>query len=398
MFERFAWPIELWSGLDALWRHAITVVVVPIAVASIANPAKKLWSLFVWYLHYLRRAHRALKDVARTPTSAGLKEGKGIWLAQPIIRPVLTGDPHIQPPPILVVANAKGGVGKTTVAANLGARLAECALELGKKPILLLDLDFQGSLSSMSIARGTDGSVNGFDSKATYLISGDLDTKAIVDAEYATIRKNGHITNVDKLRILTADYELAQAENRIMIEWLLSDRVLDVRFRLMGLLAHDDVRRAFSAIIDSPPRLTTGAIQALAAGTHLLIPTILDEPSSEAVLRFIGQIERFRDEGICPHIKHVGVVATMIDSTQNYNDVEMQLKDRLSLSKQQGGSGGAAVLLPRTTFIPDSARFRQAGGRGIAYLVMGDSANAMTVKRPICELAETVRTQMSLWA
>jgi chromosome partitioning protein len=112
----------------------------------------------------------------------------------------------------------------------------------------------------------------------------------------ATIVKNGgHAIQLSQLRVLTAYYNLAQAENRVMVEWLLGDRQYDVRFRLAELLHSNGVREAFSLIIiDSPPRLTTGAIQALAAGPHLLVPIILDEPSSEAVVTFIRQVETYR--------------------------------------------------------------------------------------------------------
>jgi chromosome partitioning protein len=252
----------------------------------------------------------------------------------------------------------------------------------------------------MSIAGGKDWlPPEGRDSNATYLISGDLTPVDIANSipSMATVKKNGQIIQYDKLRIITAWTDLAQAENRIMVTWLLGDRKADIRFRLTELLHSDAVRGAFSLIIiDSPPRLTTGAIQALAAGTHLLIPTILDEPSSEAVVTFVRQVETFREKGLCPKIKYVGVVATMVNGLANLNPMETQLGDRLALSLENGGAGDIIKLLPASTYIPDSVTFRDAGGKGIAYLSMGDGQNTKKVKGAIRELADRVKETVSL--
>jgi cellulose biosynthesis protein BcsQ len=196
--------------------------------------------------------------------------------------------------------------------------------------------------------------------------------------------------------VLTSYYDLAQAENRVMIEWPLGDRKYDVRFRLAELLHSNAVREAFSMIIiDSPPRLTTGAIQALAAGTHLLIPTILDEPSSEAVVTFIRQVETYREKGLCQCIKHVGVAATMVDRTGSYGTEETRLRDRLGAPTARGGAGGVSQLLPPSTYIHQSAAFRKTGGKGITYPLLGDGHIAARLKTSIRELADAVNREMS---
>jgi chromosome partitioning protein len=401
VFQGFAWWTELWNALRSIVGKDVAGVVAGAFLFAVGYLLKKAWGLIRWTLKYVSRLDRALNDVGRIETPNGRREGKGLWLAEPISGPtVQCCDPHIGPPRILVVANAKGGVGKTTVAANLGACFAMIAQNEGKKPVLLIDMDFQGSLSSMSIAGGKDWlPPEGWDSKSTYLVSGSFSPADIVNSAptSATVRKHGGITKVEKLKIITAYYDLAQAENRVMIEWLLGDRKVDIRFRLADLLHDDIVRGAFSLIvIDSPPRLTTGAIQALACGTHLLIPTILDEPSSEAVVAFVRQIETFREKDLCPKIMYVGVVPTMTDAVQNLGPMEKLLSDRLQLPLEQGGAGGVTKLLPRSTYIPDAVAFRDAGGKGIAYLSMDNGGTTKRVKTAIHNLAAEVNNAMSL--
>jgi Mrp family chromosome partitioning ATPase len=105
-----------------------------------------LLSLHAWL--FVRRRRRALQAVGRVIGQPGPHEARGGWLATPIERPrnYWRGVANSK---TLAIANLKGGVGKTTFAADLGAYLAKA----WQKRVLAIDLDFQGSLSAMAFPR-----------------------------------------------------------------------------------------------------------------------------------------------------------------------------------------------------------------------------------------------------
>ena len=398
--QSLAWIVALWGTFRGTVGRGIADVLAFAFLIIVSFVATKIWRAGKWVYGYFQRMNRVLRDVGRNKGSPWPREGIGLWVAQPISKLHIPDyDHNIEPARILVVANAKGGVGKTTVTASLGGRFAEVAEERNRKPILLIDLDFQGSLSSMSFV-GEENWLpgNGRDSEATYLLSGDRDANDIANFDKTgMVVKSGQLTVVPKQKVITSYYDLAQAENRLMIEWLLGDRKTDLRIHLGELLHSNAVRSAYSLIIiDCPPRLTTGAIQALAAGTHLLVPTILDNPSAEAVVTFVRQVETFRRAGLCPSIEYVGVVATMVDPRQKLGRERQNLDDRLSRSWDQGGVDGKISLLPEATEIPDNVAFRDAAGRGNPYFAMGDGRAVQSTKSAIQALAAQVARKMNL--
>src|SRR5499427_3770456 len=167
-------------------------------------------SLHGWLFVLSRR--RALQAVGRVIDHRGEREGKGVWLTTPIERPRDYWR-NVTNSRTLAIANLKGGVGKTTLAANIGAYLAKD----WQKRVLLIDLDFQGSLSSMA-SPGKDWLPAGHQSSlATRLISGDI-APFDVPLLAQKIDLNADENSPDRLQIITAYYDLAQADNRIMIE------------------------------------------------------------------------------------------------------------------------------------------------------------------------------------
>ena len=329
---------------------------------------------FQWLRSAYRRVSQRWRQLDRARTA--IASPHGIWTHdKPIQHSELRPNPRV-----LVVANAKGGVGKTTVAANLAAALAS-RLE---KPILLIDLDFQGSLSSMAVVdEGVRVPIGKGTSRAASLVSGNLTTADLLQSPLAT--------GSQRIRVVPAFYDLAREENRVMLEWVVGDRSDDPRFTLAKLLSQSEIVDHFGlVIIDCAPRLTSGTIQALAAGSHLLVPTILDGPSTEAVINFIHEVEEFRASNLCPRIKYVGVVQTMQMPRASYDLERRFLEDRLA-----DVSCAENVQRPRLLSVSVSAStdMRRAYGRGIAYPNLSGTPAARKVKQAFDDLAAVmVRT------
>lgn len=342
------------------------------------------------YFFILRNARKA---VAQKYINGTLREGDGLWIAEPIHQPE-SYETKIAAAKILSIANLKGGVGKTTITSNLGACLSKKINEGlpidERKPVLLIDLDFQGTLSGMAIPNTEIWPPRSNDSHSTRLISNKINADNLVDLNYVADDR-------ELLKIIPSYYELAQAENRLMVEWLLSNRNFDVRYSLANILHHPQIRKRFSLIIiDCPPRLTTATIQALCASSHLLIPTIMDKASYEAVNSFSRQVETFKKKQLCPHIQHIGVVGSITNPNGNFAENIFELQDLLNASWQNGGVDGQVQILDSNTFIPKYKRIADNFGRGIIYPTVGNDLPSQTINERFENLSNIVKNKMQL--
>lgn len=352
-------------GLATKWAGELVAVAVLAFLALLLGRVRKL---YVWLGNRWRRLDRA-----RT----AINDPHGLWIFDKPLTPNIDHPNHR----VLVIANAKGGVGKTTVAANLAASLSTQIT----KPILLIDLDFQGSLSSMAIVVAANRMVPGQPSRATQLVANALTPGDLLQMPAAT-------DNPD-IRVVPAYYDLAREENRVMLGWLIGD-VDDPRFTLARLLASPEIVQHFGlVIIDCAPRLTTGTIQALAAGSHLLIPTILDGPSGEAVASFVEQVETFRSAGLCSKIQYLGVLQTMQMPRAKYAAERKALEDQLREVKCAVGISRPRLL--EVSFMA-STDVRRAFGRGIAYSRLSGTPAGRNVRQAIDSLASIVISTIGL--
>ncbi len=199
---------------------------------------------------------------------------------------------------IICISNHKGGVGKTTIAVNLAAYFEKRR----NKRVLAIDLDYQGSLSTTllsSVGLQHAGSL------ANDLLSGGTTGSQALNLAKPLQPK------LPRTSVIPANYEFYQLENRLMLRWLLEEIDTDIRYHLGTVLLSKEIQNNFDVvIIDTPPRLTTAAINALCASHHLIVPTVPDGLSAIAVGRFMQQVKSLQGR-LFPALKFAGVVVNL---------------------------------------------------------------------------------------
>jgi cellulose biosynthesis protein BcsQ len=232
--------------------------------------------------------------------------------------------------PIVSVFNLKGGVGKSMLTANLGATLWG---PQHKKRVLVVDLDYQGSLTRTCLSP----------SRISRLRHGrDMSDKILRDNPPANLLAALAEPVVDeqspehKGKIIATDEELQIAESKSMLRWLLDPKGDDVRYRLRAALHVPEISAHDLVLLDCPPRLTTATINALLASDYVLVPTILDEVSAESVSRVLRWLAVRRDQ-MFPDLDLLGVICNM---TKNIL-AEREVRDGLKASIVDAwGDGG----------------------------------------------------------
>ena len=367
------------SPLDLL----VKLLAIIAATALIYYVQKLLRKRLAWaraVLPSFWASHRKINRIR----NAVHEQGPGLWLA-------IKHNPH--PPStidtlqntsklILTVANLKGGVGKTTLTANLAAFFANPFNDSSRpsRRVLVIDFDFQGSCSSMLFANTDWRPGNNQLSHASELISGTPLTRGQLGQP---------VGGINGVSGISAFYDVASTENREMIRWLMGDEKNDIRYRLAHLLVSDEVLNNFDVIlIDAPPRLTTASVQALCASTHVLIPTILDPLSSDDPVGYFGHQLKAHQE-LWPQLKVMGVIGTLTQ-LQFRGQEEPALigaGDRLRTALEGANGCLRYVETKNTCFefpydcsVKKSAPLARAAGQGVPYVAIGDDGMARIVR------------------
>ena len=188
----------------------------------------------------------------------------------------------------LVVANQKGGVGKTTTALNLAASLSAAS-----RKVLLIDLDSQGNSTT-----GTGEEKNeGLHSLLDVMVNeSDSLEKIIEETKY-------------KFDLIPANSDLISAE--IELSSLPSPTSI-LKKKLTDMQASYDY-----VVIDCPPSLGMMSVNALRAASKVLIPLQCEYYSLEGLASMNKTIKEI-NEATGENIEINGILRTMYDSCLLY--------------------------------------------------------------------------------
>jgi chromosome partitioning protein len=181
------------------------------------------------------------------------------------------------------ICNLKGGVGKSTVAGNLGLALA-----MRQQSVLMIDLDFQRTLSSYVCDVESLVKARAKDQTSKHLLNPAADVKIV--HQYAL-----SIPSVPQARIIPADEGLELTEYAQQARFFVKPEY-EVRFLLRRLLHDEAVTEQFQYVLfDCPPRMTTACINALTCSDAVLVPTSLDQVDIDAVYRTLTWLKELKD-------------------------------------------------------------------------------------------------------
>ena len=188
---------------------------------------------------------------------------------------------------IIVIANQKGGVGKTTTTINL------CTfLSYYKKKVLLIDMDPQANATS---GIGLDIQEN-IGNNIYHTLIGKKNIEDVI----TTVNKNNKAT----IDVIPSHPELSGAEIELV-------SMMAREYRLKNSL--NDLKNEYDFIfIDTPPSLNLLTINALAAANSIIIPLQTEYYAMEGLSALMNTIKLINDN-LNPNLSIEGILLTMFD-------------------------------------------------------------------------------------
>jgi chromosome partitioning protein len=193
---------------------------------------------------------------------------------------------------VMVVANQKGGVGKTTTAVNVAAALAQHGLR-----VLVIDLDPQGNASTALRIDHSEGTPGAYDA----LVEGRRLSSLIQPCP-----------DVRGLGVVPATIDLAGAEIELVSLVARESRLRRVINEYLDEF-EDDSKRVDYILIDCPPSLGLLTVNALVAGREVLIPIQCEYYALEGLGQLLRNVELIQSH-LNPDLEISTIMLTMHDA------------------------------------------------------------------------------------
>jgi chromosome partitioning protein len=257
-------------------------------------------------------------------------------LPRPNVRPA--NAPAPADTQVLVFANQKGGVAKTTTTLNLGVAFAEHGYR-----VLLIDLDPQGNLT----------------------MSQGLNPDAIEQSMFDVLVHRlplEHVIVTREVDLAVSSIDLAGADmalsSQIGRERALEKALAPIRDRYDYIL------------IDTPPSLGLLTINAFVAGTGVIVPVQTEYLSLRGLVQLENTLAMVR-ENLNPSVEIVGIVPTMYDRRLTHS------READEILRENFGE------LVYNTRIRKTVRFAEAPVKGTSVLAYEPEGEAAAMYRDL---------------